>query len=212
MRLILAMLCLALASCGNSGGSTPASLPAIAVTPTIPSVATSSIVFIGDSITLAWPLDRYITGAVGTGISGNETGQMLARFDTDVLAHLPQVVVILGGVNDIKNHDIVDTSSIFAMVQKAMASGAKVIVGTVMAATRLPNANLENKLILQFNEQLQMGSHEYGYTLVDFHTAMALYDGSPNQALLTDGLHPNDAGYDVMWSVLKPVLAHMGAL
>src|SRR5690606_21314670 len=69
-------------------------------------VTSADVVFMGDSITDAWPQPRY--GAffpgknyVGRGISGQTTPQMLIRMRPDVVAHKPKVVVILAGTNDI---------------------------------------------------------------------------------------------------------------
>lgn len=210
MRLILAVLCIALASCGNSSGSTsqpPAAATSAPSPPPAPLTTTAQVVFTGDSITMLMPTSEYVPGSFNAGISGNETCQMLARFDADVLARHPAIVVLLGGVNDIKNHDTFDTSCLFSMVQKAMAAGARVIVGTVMPATRLPRVISENLLIVELNSQLRMGAQQYGYTLVDYYRVIALPDGGPNQQLLDDGLHPNRAGFDAMWGALRPLLA-----
>jgi lysophospholipase L1-like esterase len=69
-------------------------------------LTSSDVVFMGDSITDAWPQPRF--GAffpgknyVGRGISGQTTPQMLIRMRPDVIALKPKVVVILGGTNDI---------------------------------------------------------------------------------------------------------------
>ena len=69
-------------------------------------VTSSDVVFMGDSITDAWPQPRF--GAffpgknyVGRGISGQTTPQMLIRMRPDVIALKPKVVVILAGTNDI---------------------------------------------------------------------------------------------------------------
>src|SRR5258706_5582052 len=64
------------------------------------------VVFMGDSITDAWPQPRFgefFPGKpyIGRGISGQTPPQMLLRFRTDVIALQPKVVVILAGTNDI---------------------------------------------------------------------------------------------------------------
>jgi lysophospholipase L1-like esterase len=201
MRLIVVILCAILSSCGASQSTEPAQ-----VTQPPASIA-ATVVFTGDSITLLMPVTEYVPGAINAGVSGNETSQMLERFDADVLSHHPSVVVILGGINDIKNNDAFDAGNIFAMVQQAMSSGAQVIVGTVMAASYIPHPALENQLVVELNEQLRIGAEQYGYTLVDYHAALALADGGVDETMLKDGLHPNKEGYDAMWGVLKPVLA-----
>ena len=65
-------------------------------------------VFIGDSITWQWgregvghPEFFSTNDYVNKGISGNKTGDMLARFKADVVDLDPHCVVIEGGTNDI---------------------------------------------------------------------------------------------------------------
>ena len=65
-------------------------------------------VFIGDSITWQWgregvghPEFFSANNYVNKGISGNKTGDMLARFKADVVDLDPHCVVIEGGTNDI---------------------------------------------------------------------------------------------------------------
>ena len=71
-----------------------------------PAPGEARVVFMGDSITDAWPQPRF--GAffpgkpyIGRGISGQTTPQMLIRFRPDVIALRPKAVVILAGTNDI---------------------------------------------------------------------------------------------------------------
>ena len=71
-----------------------------------PAAGETRVVFMGDSITDAWPQPRFGTffdgkPYVGRGISGQTTPQMLVRFRPDVLDLKPKVVVILAGTNDI---------------------------------------------------------------------------------------------------------------
>ena len=72
---------------------------------TAPAASESRVVFMGDSITDAWPrrVDTFFAGKpyVGRGISGQTTPQMLIRFRPDVVDLKPKVVVILAGTNDI---------------------------------------------------------------------------------------------------------------
>src|SRR5688572_25914201 len=71
----------------------------------LPPAAGARVVFMGDSITDAWPqrIPEFFTGKgyIGRGISGQTTSQMLVRFRSDVIDLKPQVVVILAGTNDI---------------------------------------------------------------------------------------------------------------
>ncbi len=68
-----------------------------------PSANEDRVVFMGDSITDIWKLDKYFPGKpyINRGIGGQTTPQMLIRFRPDVIDLQPKVVVILAGTNDI---------------------------------------------------------------------------------------------------------------
>src|SRR5258708_5692906 len=104
-------------------------------------VAASDVVFMGDSITDAWPQPRF--GAffpgknyVGRGISGQTTPQMLVRMRPDVIALKPKVVVILAGTNDIAGNtgpmtDEQIEGNLASMAELAAANGIKVVLSSI---------------------------------------------------------------------------------
>jgi lysophospholipase L1-like esterase len=199
MRLPIGVVIFLLAACGGSE--------------TKPVETTGTIVFIGDSITQLWPLDRYLTGAINVGVSGNETSQMLARFDQDVLARNPALIVIDGGINDIRNRDSGDSVNILEMVQRARAANIKVVVGTVMLCNALgSNSAARTQLILGMDDDIRAASSAYGFTVVDYYRATLNKAGSLDRHLFGDGLHPNRRGYDAMWRELLPVLRAQGLI
>src|SRR5699024_5814711 len=69
------------------------------------SVPTGRVVFMGNSITAHWiqksPYFFSQNPYINRGISGQTTPQMLLRFQQDVIHLHPQIVVILGGTNDL---------------------------------------------------------------------------------------------------------------
>lgn len=202
---LLGVAILMLYACGDESAGAGRVQPFRVSDPPLDTTAT--IVFIGDSITQQMPVRKYIPSAQNVGVSGNETLQMLARFDADVLARNPQVVVILGGTNDIRNHAQVDTGALFAMVQKTLAANVRVIIGTLPPAESLgTDAATKRPLFAVFNGQVKDGATGLGYHVVDYHSVMVLPDGSIDRRLFLDDLHPNEFGYNAMWSVLRPVL------
>lgn len=68
--------------------------------------ANNFIVLIGASYAKGWPLDQ-VAGmpVVNKGISGEQSFEMLARFEKDVIALNPNVVIIWGYINDIHRAD-----------------------------------------------------------------------------------------------------------
>ena len=68
-----------------------------------PKSGENRVVFMGDSITEDWRLEKSFPGKpyLNRGISGQTSPQMLVRFRQDVIDLKPKVVVILAGTNDI---------------------------------------------------------------------------------------------------------------
>jgi lysophospholipase L1-like esterase len=189
----------------------------------------SPIVFTGDSITQFWEdgdpqagfptasptLDERLQGAVDVGIAGQVTSQMLARFQTDVLTLHPSVVVILGGTNDLHALAEPTTDDVAQMAAEAAAAGAKVILGTLppsdLGDVGVPGSVLTEDQVqsaeVTWNESITSIAAANGYLVADYYTAMLLPDGTQDKSLfLPDAVHPNDAGYAVMWRVLSEEL------
>lgn len=90
-------------------------------------------------------LGQRLTIIGNSGIGGNETDAMLARFQTDVLDHNPDLVSILAGTND----DVGDNTiaNLKAMYRLALGAGITVvahnIAPTVTAPAGLPDFRQE---------------------------------------------------------------------
>jgi acyl-CoA thioesterase I len=170
----------------------------------------------GDSITAMWDIPQYDTTnpTLNFGVRGDTTAKMLGRFG-DVLSSGAGVVVILGGINDLSgqpNH-VATIDNIRTMASMAQAAGMRVILCSVMAmageyeslygpAQFVPQSDIE-----AFNQQLIELAQAQRYLYADYYDAMLTVDGVADPSLLmNDGLHPNAAGYAVMWSVLAPLL------
>jgi lysophospholipase L1-like esterase len=202
------------AACG--GGTT-------AVHPTQPTVVqqpptlSNITAFMGDSITQFWDIPANDPApTINFGVAGQTTPDMLARFNNDVIASAPGVVVILGGIDDIAQYangvttTPPDIESIKAMAAMAQAAGIKVILCSVMPtnynSTSDPLLSTIPSTVVDFNQQLMALARASGYLYADYYDAMLAPDGTQNTALFTDAVHPNTAGYAVMWSVLAPLL------
>lgn len=228
MKRMLFCLCLVMSACGGGTEQAPVSAP-----PVESPKPAKVVVFMGDSITRLWiggipgqpppfdaavadpMLDKLLPGVIDVGIGGQTTPSMLTRFSADVLSNHPDVVIILGGTNDLRADPLAGTDSIAAMADKAAASGARVIIGTIppgalwTSSVVLTQADTDTE-IRRFNGQLRLLANAYEYTLVDYYAALSL-NGSQNGALFTpDLIHPNKAGYVAMWNALKPALAQLG--
>jgi lysophospholipase L1-like esterase len=169
------------------------------------------VVFMGDSITDAWPLPEYFPGKpyVNRGISGQTTSQMLVRFRQDVIDLKPRVVVILAGTNDIAGNSgpisLEDIERNYAsMADLAHANGIKVVLSSILP---VHNYTLKSKLffserspekIVALNEFLKQYAGDHGYVYLDYFSAVVDERGFLKKDLAEDGLHPNEAGLKIM--------------
>jgi lysophospholipase L1-like esterase len=101
-----------------------------------------TIVCLGDSITKAgYPaeLEKNIAAKViNAGVNGNTSRQGLARLERDVLAHKPDLVLVLFGANDSrqdapKTHVPLEeySKNLNEIIVRSQRAGSKVILGTL---------------------------------------------------------------------------------
>jgi lysophospholipase L1-like esterase len=178
-----------------------------------------TVVFMGDSITDGWgrKYGKFFNGKpyLNRGISGQTTPQMLIRFRPDVLTHKPKAVVILAGTNDIAGNtgpmsleDI--QGNLQSMAELAKANGIKVVLSSVMPTSDYirPQTNRRpNEKIQELNKWIKEYAAKNGHVYLDYYSAMLDDKGVFKQELTYDGLHPNDAGYEVMLPLAEKAIA-----
>lgn len=166
------------------------------------------VLFLGDSITDGWRLEEYFPGYdfVNRGISGQVTGQMLGRFQNDVISLRPSALVVLAGTNDIGRgvtSEVIE-SNFRSMFDLADKHRIRVIVCTVMpvsdyakdrGARYIQTQRRSPARIAALNIWLKQEVARRKYKLVDYHAAMVDESGSLKRDYSDDGLHPNAAGY-----------------
>lgn len=178
------------------------------------------VVMMGNSITKMWAeTDTAFfvdNGFISRGISGQVTAQMLLRFRSDVIELHPEVVVILGGTNDIAGNDgpyDEDTTfgNIVSMVELAEANGIVPVLSSVLPVVEYP----WNKTVTDVPEKVRSLNHrirEYAgkknILYVDYYQQMQR-DGALIPEYTFDGVHPTAAGYEVMESLLFPALQEL---
>jgi lysophospholipase L1-like esterase len=95
------------------------------------------------------------------------------------------------------------------MAAMAQAAGIKVIFCSVMPFNFSINPQpptFSPSEIEAFNQQLIALAQANGYLYADYYDAMINSAGTQNTALFADYVHPNAAGYAVMWSVVAPLI------
>ena len=179
------------------------------------------IAFMGDSITQnGWESPGgYVKlvvdglGQVGikvtpvpAGVSGHKSNDMLARLDHDVIGTKPDWMTLSCGVNDVWHgaHGVdLDSykKNITAIVDKALASGIKVVILTSTPIGETENDN--NKKLAGYNAFLRDLAAERKLPLADlnadFYAALAKLPAKrPDRCLTQDGVHMNAEGNVIM--------------
>jgi lysophospholipase L1-like esterase len=184
---------------------------------TLPAPASESrVVFMGDSITDAWPQPRFgtfFTGKpyVGRGISGQTTPQMLIRFRPDVVDLKPKVVVILAGTNDIAGNtgpmtDEEIQGNLASMAEIGKANGIHVVFSSILPVSAYhtaPNGVPQTQArpmarIKALNDWMKKYAAAEKHVYLDYFSAMVDASGHLREELSADDLHPNAAGYAIM--------------
>lgn len=188
-----------------------------------------TVVFIGDSITHNWADPQFgdefaqEPNWINQGVIGENSNQVAARFQSDVLALHPDVVHIMVGTNDVypgwelcQMSEVpavflnkIDTcANIEAMVQAAQAAGIKVILGTIppwgpgaLPESADPTSDRYAR-IAELNAWLKQYGLANGIVVADYHEVLQAADCEQYIPSLTvDGVHPSTAGYVQMTSI-----------
>ncbi len=176
-----------------------------------PAAGERRVVFFGDSITEAWPLERDFPGKpyVNRGISGQTTSQLLLRLHQDVIDLGARAVLVLAGTNDIAgNTGDISLEEIEehyeAMAELARAHGVRVIFSSILPVHNYTYGSEQNfeprptEKIVALNGWLERYCHANGLVYLDYFAAMVDEHGLMRKELADKGLHPNAAGYAVM--------------
>lgn len=173
-----------------------------------PPPGTDRVVFMGDSITEGWHLEKSFPGKpyVNRGISGQTTPQILVRFRQDVIGLHPKVVVILAGTNDLAGNTGPETltqieGNLESMAQLARANGIRVVLCSLLPTVHYwwhPQVPNPARRIAALNRWLQAYAAKEHYVYVNYYAAMKDASGALRHDLSPDGVHPSAAGYAVM--------------
>ena len=186
------------------------------------------LVCLGDSLTYGYGVPRSKTWPalaaessgweiLNAGVNGDTTGGMLARFHTDALAHAPDAVLIMGGVNDqiAGCPACVMQANVAAMAQQAAARGVRPMVGLpprvcepMLPArwARLYALRAPDEALSAYLSWLDEFSRAFGVLLIDFSKAFDRAEAERPEACYLDGLHPSPLGHRLMAETLVAAL------
>ncbi|WXJ87657.1 Acetylxylan esterase [Moorella humiferrea] len=187
-------------------------------------MAKIDIVGMGDSLTWGYPfgpeaswleLAARETGLVAKnqGISGETTGEMLARFADDVIRLKPRVVTIMGGTNDAwVGYTAAEVEeNVKAMVASALQAGIKPVLCLPPPLCRtgsdIPLSFLEKMaaLLAEYRNVFRRLAAIEGLKLIDFFNPLLdPATGWGRKEYFVDDAHPSKAGYRVMAAAVLP--------
>ncbi len=204
---------------------------------------TPLVICFGDSLTVGFqsptkdnpvgretPYGQFLQSFLGeagqvriSGICGELTGEMVRRFQRDVLDHQPGYVPILGGTNDLgwnaSPREITD--NLIQMYEQTLAMGSVPIPVTV-PSIRVEDASASREGLewvaehlarrSQLNKLIQDYAGSKGLACVDLFAATADPESGQLVAIYSnDGIHLTTAGYrlfaEQVAQVLKPLLS-----
>jgi lysophospholipase L1-like esterase len=202
----------------------PAGLGVYAADRAKPAAGRPLLVFFGDSRALTWPEPTANTGyqTVNRGIGFQTTAQMLMRIDVDVVQLHPTVVVVEGGVNDLKTIASVPErhaaivadceANLAHIVDRCRQEGATVVLVTVfgigdVSLWRKPFWSNEVAIaVREVNTFLRTLAGER-VVLFDADPVLADERGTIQPSYQSDHLHLSSAGYAALNRKLVPFLS-----
>lgn len=144
------------------------------------------------------------------GVNGERSDQIRERFERDVSALGPSVVVIIAGVNDVYQGRQPEevTAQLLWMYERAGRAGIKVVAGTIIPYnTATADQNAKMHAINAWIRRRAQAVPDIAF--VDTRGAVAA-PGKPDILSETaDQLHPTASGYRAMAEAIRPVLERL---
>ena len=135
---------------------------------------------------------------INQGINGQRSDEILARFDSSVTRHRPDVVVVLAGVNDLYQGDPAQPviRNLKEIYDRAAAAGIRVVACSILPYNGIsPQARV---WMAEVNAWIKSYSESRGLPFCDLFHAVENPSRPWTLAPSPDGLHPDVAGYRKM--------------
>lgn len=188
------------------------------------------VVLIGDSRISQWPQGAWSQEweILNRGIGGETLGQLSQRFQSDALALSPDVIVIESGVNDLvaasflsedeTNAAVLAASErLVQLAEAAVASGAVVLVGTIIPPARpsllrlLVHKKIVYAMAAALNARLRGSRWPPPARLLDLSRILGADDAALPAIYRGDTLHLNRLGYKRLTLAVEDMLRNVSA-
>lgn len=162
-----------------------------------------------------WASGQRLRQCVNAGKSGDNTTQMLARLQTDVIAYNPTICAIFGGTNDVNQGGfsaVATMANITAMADMLRSANIQPVFCTIPPRT---DGNYKTN-IHALNTRITRYAEQHGYPLLDFYSQLTdpLVSGAWKTSYSLDGIHPQHVISRLMGQYastnLAPLLPYWG--
>ncbi|QDV66631.1 Arylesterase precursor [Rosistilla carotiformis] len=134
---------------------------------------------------------------INAGISGHTTENALARIDRDVIAHQPDLVTVMFGLNDMTRVPLEKyRENLKAIVQKCQAAGSEVVLATPNNV--ITTADRPTEKLIQYCDVIRHVGSELNVHVCDVYRELdAVREDAAFEwrLLMSDPIHPNMAGH-----------------
>lgn len=175
-------------------------------------VVDDNYLFLGDSITDFYDLDKYYEGlpVVNSGINGNRTTDILNDMKDRVYRYNPSKVFLLIGTNDIidgkGNDEIIDNIKKIIELIKKNRPYAEIYLESIYPVNKTDNDKIslsmvssrDNDQIIEINKKLKKYCDEKKITYIDLYSKLVDDEGNLKLDYTKEGLHLSDDGYKVV--------------
>lgn len=179
----------------------------------------SDLIFVGDSITHGWDTTGPGTkiwqqlyapfNAINMGFGGDKTEHVLWRFDDGELDGIsPKAAVVMIGTNNWKANtyeEIAEGVEAVCLRLRAKLPRTKILLlGIFPRVSSDPWASANVVMANSVIERLDDGKWIH---FLDIGKAFRDKKGRLPEAIMPDGLHPNEAGYEIWAEAIRPKLS-----
>lgn len=180
-------------------------------------IKAKKVVALGDSITYGYPFTSEVswvealgnvTGwqVINSGISGDTLIDMADRLDRDVLRYEPQLVIVMGGTNDLYlGFSRTQMEDAFLQIMTRLKkANIQCWIGLPLPVTDSTERSLH-----KWREWLLSYARKEGLKVINFQQDFLDEQGGIREDLLLDGCHPSLRGYQIMGERINKFVADL---
>lgn len=177
-------------------------------------VVPENIVFLGDSITHRYNLEKYYDDKkriVNSGEDGNTTEDILDNLKERVYDYNPSKVILLIGTNDIQEkrseEDIINNIKKISEEIKINRPQAKIYIESIYPVDidhkKGGAEDRKNEEIESINKKLEEYCKDEKIEYINLYAKLLAEEGNIKDEYTKDGLHISDEGYEVITKELE---------